>query len=148
MHNYRLYWKNGEATDRFDCQAESTKDALTIAIQSDIPSLEWLEIWEDLGDRWRIEDLKSSTFSQRFALKHVATGKQYINKKTGNVYQLLFLGLHSETMENLTVYLPVHPCWRSKTARLLLRWAAKLLKEERVWARPLGLFEEKFDRLD
>lgn len=78
-------------------------------------------------------------------LRYVICGKTYTNIKTDNRYQVIHLGTHSETCENLVIYVRTKngENWKHKLALLLIGWASKLL-ENKVWVRPLGLFEEKF----
>lgn len=56
--------------------------------------------------------------------KDIEVGKHYTNIKTGNVYEVLHIGKHSETQESVVVY--------------------RKLESNEVWVRPFLLFLEKF----
>lgn len=61
----------------------------------------------------------------------IQKGRQYLNKKTGNRYEVSGFATHSETLECLVNYHAAHGLMKSK-----------------VWARPYPLFLEKFTELD
>jgi len=60
----------------------------------------------------------------------VECGLLYTNKKTKNVYEVLYLAKHSETQEPVVVYKN-----RNKGRNT----------PNEVWVRPLSLFQEKFE---
>ncbi|HET8581121.1 MAG TPA: DUF1653 domain-containing protein [Candidatus Paceibacterota bacterium] len=55
----------------------------------------------------------------------VEAGQRYRHYKTGNLYRIIALGKHSETLEPMVVY-----------------EAQYENPESRVWIRPLSMFEE------
>jgi hypothetical protein len=79
------------------------------------------------------------------ALQYVEPGKIYLNRKKQTLYLAIGVGNHSESAQNLVVYISAESlATRSIVGRMLLKWAIKLLRRETIWIRPLMLFEEKF----
>lgn len=60
-------------------------------------------------------------------LEKVMTGGTYRNKKTGNLYYVLAQGKHTETLEEMVIYI------------------RRGYEDKEVWIRPLELFKEKFE---
>lgn len=67
------------------------------------------------------------TKNARIAVMEVKIGK-YKHSKTGNIYRVLGVAMHSETHENLVVYEPLDENPVSK-----------------LWVRPQKIFEEEVD---
>lgn len=61
-------------------------------------------------------------------LEVVNVGETYRNKKTGNHYYVLEKGKHTETQEDLVIYVRLDD-----------------IEHEQIWVRPLELFKEKFE---
>lgn len=61
-------------------------------------------------------------------LKEVMVGGSYTNKKTGNRYFVLSLGKHTETQEDVVIYV-----------------RGDIKADQTIWVRPLELFKEKFE---
>lgn len=60
-------------------------------------------------------------------------GSLWRNNKTGNIYQVLHSGIHTETEEGLVVYRLAKP--------------KDFVDEKYVWCRPVAMWEEKFTRV-
>lgn len=65
-------------------------------------------------------------------LEKVVSGESYRNKKTGNLYYVLGLGKHTETQDEMVMYV------RRDNEVMLI-------SETQIWVRPLELFKEKFE---
>lgn len=78
-------------------------------------------------------------------LKYVKPGGQYTNTESGINCQVFDVGNHSETIENLVVYVGAEESQEIKhrLGLLLLKWASHLI-QSKVWVEPLELFEQKF----
>jgi hypothetical protein len=89
-------------------------------------------------------------------LKYVIAGDKYVNIKKQDVYQVFQVGIHSETAETLVVYISAEARVGNtlredlmiRLGLMFLGWASRLLRRERVWVRPIQLFEEKFTELN
>lgn len=57
MSKFRIHWASVEDDGCFSCEAANLKAALTESIRHGICSLDWVEAWEDCGDRWKIYNL-------------------------------------------------------------------------------------------
>lgn len=83
--------------------------------------------------------------TMKFPLKRILPGQKYRNIKTQDIYQSFQIGKHSETEEKMVVYVSTQNRTLKNLIGLLLLQIASYLVEEKVWIRPVELFEEKFE---
>lgn len=78
-------------------------------------------------------------------LEYVLAGKRYVNLKKGTTYQVFQFGQHTETAEGFIVYVLVDRFlgFQHRLGLFFMGLASHLLRD-RVWVRPIELFEEKF----
>jgi hypothetical protein len=62
-------------------------------------------------------------------IETVYAGQNYRNKKNRQLYKVLLIGKHSETLEDVVGYLALYKC------------------KNDIWVRPLDLFKEKFEEV-
>lgn len=74
----------------------------------------------------------------------IKTGKNYRNIKTRTIYRVVGLCTHSESEDVLVLYIVARSGWQHGLGLFFLRLGYFLIIRQ-LWARPLELFEKKFN---
>jgi hypothetical protein len=80
-------------------------------------------------------------------MDRVRIGKVYINLKKGTFYRVITFAIHSETVEPLVIYGATEEAPSTKLGFFLINLGLNLVNVEKIWARPVELFKEKFQEL-